>query len=147
MTTAIPAEFQSASPEATFNYGFRVGEQLKGGEVILLSGPLGSGKTVFVKGLCAALGIEEDEVTSPTFTLVNRYDGRLRLYHIDLYRLDEGSLAASAIDLDDLLADLDCVIVIEWAERLGKYPLPSNVRRVLISGDGDSARTIVTQFE
>ena len=145
MTTAIPAEFLSASPEATFNYGFQVGEQLSGGEVILLSGPLGSGKTVFVKGLCAALGIQEDEVTSPTFTLVNLYDGGLRLYHIDLYRLDEGSSAASAIDLDDLLADLRCVIVIEWAERLGKYPLPPDVMRVLINGDGDAARRIITR--
>lgn len=144
MTSPMPGEFISACPESTFNYGFRMGEQLRGGEVILLSGPLGSGKTVFVKGLCAALGIEEDEVTSPTFTLVNLYPGRLRLYHIDLYRLDEGLSAASAIDLDDLLADLECVIVIEWAERLGAYPLPDNAVRVLITGDGDSPRKIST---
>lgn len=144
MTSPPSEEFLSASPASTFNYGFRVGEQLRGGEVILLSGPLGSGKTVFVKGLCAALGIEEDEVTSPTFTLVNLYPGRLRLYHIDLYRLDEGTASASAIDLDDLLSDLECVIVIEWAERLGNYPLPPDAISVSISGDGDSPRTIVT---
>ena len=132
----------SNSPETTFNFGFRIGEQLKGGEIILLSGPLGSGKTILVKGICAALGIEEEEVTSPTFPLVNLYNGRLRLYHVDLYRLDAGASAASAIDLDDLLADEECVLVIEWAERLGHYPIPQNARHFTLSGDGDSTRTI-----
>lgn len=137
-------EFVSTSPETTFNFGFRIGEQLRGGEIILLSGPLGSGKTILVKGICAALGIEEEEVTSPTFTLVNLYHGRLRLYHVDLYRLDDGMVAAHAIDLDDLLADEHCVIVIEWAERLGHYPLPDYSYRIVMSGDGDAPRRIVT---
>ena len=85
-------DFVSASPEQTFNFGFQIGERLNGGEILLLSGPLGAGKTILVKGICAALGIDEEEVTSPSFTLVNPYEGRLRLYHIDLYRLDEGVL-------------------------------------------------------
>ncbi len=96
-----------------------------------------------MKGICAALGLEEDYVTSPSFTLVNPYDGRLRLYHLDLYRLDEGASAAHAVDLDDLLSDEKAVIVIEWAERMGNYPLPGNVWRVSIDGDGDDARKIV----
>jgi tRNA threonylcarbamoyladenosine biosynthesis protein TsaE len=108
----------------------------------LLSGPLGAGKTIFVKGICAALGIDEEEVTSPSFTLVNPYAGRLQLYHLDLYRLDEGATAAHAVDLDELLADERAVIVIEWAERMGAYPLPANVWRISISGDGDSPRHI-----
>jgi tRNA threonylcarbamoyladenosine biosynthesis protein TsaE len=133
----------STSPTETFNYGFQLGSRLTGGEILLLSGPLGAGKTLFVKGVCAALGIEEEDVTSPSFTLVNPYDGRLRLYHVDLYRLDEGASAAHAVDLDDLLADEQSVIVIEWAERMGNYPLPDNVVRISIEGDGESARKIV----
>ena len=135
-------QFISSSPEETFNYGYKMGERLAGGEILLLSGPLGAGKTIFVKGLCAALGIDEEDVTSPSFTLVNPYAGRLQLYHLDLYRLDEGASAAHAVDLDDLLSDERAVIVIEWAERMGPYPLPSNVYRIALSGDGDSPRTI-----
>ena len=96
-----------------------------------------------VKGICSALGIDEEEVTSPSFTLVNPYEGRLRLYHLDLYRLDQGASAAHAVDLDDLLADETAVIVIEWAERMGPYRLPPSVWRVAISGDGEDARMIV----
>ncbi|HEV8366503.1 MAG TPA: tRNA (adenosine(37)-N6)-threonylcarbamoyltransferase complex ATPase subunit type 1 TsaE [Pyrinomonadaceae bacterium] len=135
-------EFQSDSPEQTFNLGHQFGDRLKGGEILLLSGPLGAGKTIFVKGICSALGIDEEEVTSPSFTLVNPYNGRLRLYHLDLYRLDEGASAAHAVDLDDLLADETAVIVIEWAERMGAYPLPTSVWRVEIAGDGDDPRRI-----
>jgi len=135
-------EFQSDSPEQTFNLGHQFGARLKGGEILLLSGPLGAGKTIFVKGICSALGIDEEEVTSPSFTLVNPYNGRLRLYHLDLYRLDEGASAAHAVDLDDLLTDETAVIVIEWAERMGVYPLPDSVWRIEIAGDGDDPRKI-----
>jgi tRNA threonylcarbamoyladenosine biosynthesis protein TsaE len=135
-------EFISSSPEETFNYGHQIGSRLEGGEILLLSGPLGAGKTMLVKGICAALGIAEDEVTSPSFTLVNPYAGRLRLYHIDLYRLDEGASAAHAVDLDELLSDERAVIAIEWAERMGPYHLPPNVWRISLSGDGASPRHI-----
>jgi len=135
--------FRTNSPEETFAVGHRVGTALEGGEILLLSGPLGAGKTIFVKGICAALGIDSEDVTSPSFTLVNPYSGRLQLYHLDLYRLDAGASAAHAVDLDDLLADQLSVIVIEWAERMGPYPLPDNVWRVDISGDGEDARNIV----
>lgn len=139
----IPAgEFRSSSPADTFNFGHQLGARLEGGEILLLSGPLGAGKTIFVKGISAALGIPEEDVTSPSFTLVNPYNGRLRLYHIDLYRLDEGASAAHAVDLDELLVDEQAVIVIEWPERMGSYPLPSAFWRINISGDGDSPRTL-----
>src|SRR5215204_1182801 len=147
MTTSgdhLPAgEFQSSSPAATFNFGHQVGARLEGGEVLLLSGALGAGKTIFVKGICSALGIAEEDVTSPSFTLVNPYSGRLQLYHLDLYRLDEGASAAHAVDLDELVADEKAVIVIEWAERMGNYPLPGNVWRISITGDGDDPRRIL----
>ena len=97
---------------------------------------------MFVKGICAAIGIAEEDVTSPSFTLVNPYSGRLQLYHIDLYRLDEGASAAHAVDLDELLSEEKAVLVIEWAERMGNYPLPGNVWRITIEGDGAAPRRI-----
>lgn len=135
-------EWISRNAAETFQLGEQIGAQLKGGEVLLLSGPLGAGKTVLVKGLASSLGLDPEEVTSPSFTLVNPYAGRLPLYHLDLYRLDEGVSAAHAVDLDELLMDETAVIVIEWAERLGGYPLPPNQWRIAISGDGDEARRI-----
>jgi len=135
-------EFISRSDHETFELGFDIGKQLSGGEIILLSGPLGAGKTLLVKGMAHALGVDEDDVSSPSFTLVNPYDGRLRLYHIDLYRLDEGASAAHAVDLDELLSDEHAVIVIEWAERMGHYPLPPSAWTISITGDGDAPRTI-----
>lgn len=126
----------------TFAIGKQIGTQLRGGEILLLDGPLGAGKTVFVKGLASALGIDPEEVTSPSFTLVNPYSGRLLLFHIDLYRLAAGASSAHAIDLEELLADEHAVLVIEWAERLGRYPLPANASRIMISGDGKAPRCI-----
>lgn len=135
-------EFVSPNDRATFDLGVRIGTQLSGGEILLLSGPLGAGKTMLVKGIARALGLDEEDVTSPSFTLVNPHRGSLLLYHIDLYRLDEGASAAHAVDLDEILTDESAVVIIEWAERLGRYPLPDNVWRISIAGDGDSPRKI-----
>lgn len=137
----------SRSPEETQSLGAQFGSHLRGGEIVLLSGELGAGKTLFVKGLAQALDVPEDEVTSPSFTLVNHYEGRIKLYHIDLYRLHEGPQAAHAVDLDELLMDETAAIVIEWAERMGAYPLPSTVWRVRITGDGEEPRTIRIESE
>ena len=147
MTTSVQSripvgEWFSVGAEETFTLGRRVGEQLIGGEILLLSGALGAGKTIFVKGVVSALEIDREEVTSPSFTLVNPYQGRLLLYHIDLYRLDSDASAAHAVDLDELLTNESAVIVIEWAERLANYPLPESVWRIGISGDGDDPRKI-----
>ena len=79
-------EVQSFSPEATYQLAFRMAQKLKGSELIALEGDLGAGKTLFVKGLAAGLGIPEP-VTSPTFALIHLYEGRLRLAHFDVYRL------------------------------------------------------------
>lgn len=130
------------SPEETFRLGQEIASQLKGGEVLLLGGALGAGKTIFVKGLASGLDIDPEEVTSPSFTLVNPHRGRLQIYHLDLYRLPEGMAAAAAVDFDELLSDATAVIVVEWAERLGNYRLPQDVWRVSITGDGDDPRRI-----
>jgi tRNA threonylcarbamoyladenosine biosynthesis protein TsaE len=135
-------EFASHNEHETFEVGRRLGTQLSGGEILLLSGPLGAGKTVLVKGIASALGLDAEDVTSPSFTLVNPHQGRLLIYHIDLYRLDEGASAAHAVDLDEILTDEKAVVIIEWAERMGRYPLPVNVWRIGISGDGDEPRKI-----
>ncbi|HXL81679.1 MAG TPA: tRNA (adenosine(37)-N6)-threonylcarbamoyltransferase complex ATPase subunit type 1 TsaE [Pyrinomonadaceae bacterium] len=141
--TISNGEWTSRDARETFDLGREIGAQLRGGEILLLDGPLGAGKTVFVKGLAAGLNVDPDEVTSPSFTLVNPYSGRLPLFHIDLYRLDAGASAAHAVDLEELLTDEHAVIVIEWAERLGKYPLPPCVWHVKIQGNGDAARNIL----
>ena len=150
MTTPTPSpegQWSSHSPEETFRLGALFGNFLAGGEIILLEGSLGAGKTLFVKGIASALDIDAEEVTSPSFTLVNPHAGRLMLYHLDLYRLDEGAQAAHAVDLDELLTDERAVICIEWAERMGRYPLPSPVWRVSIQGDGEEARRISIKQE
>jgi tRNA threonylcarbamoyladenosine biosynthesis protein TsaE len=91
--------------------------ELRGGDVVLLSGPLGAGKTAFVRGLARGLGVDPEEVSSPTFTLVHEYrGGRLRLFHADLYRL--GTAAAEDLGLDELGIQ-DGVLAIEWPDRLG----------------------------
>lgn len=137
-------EYTCCDAAETFALGKNFGEHLTGGEIILLDGLLGAGKTVFTKGVASALSVDPNEVTSPSFTLVNRHTGRLTLYHIDLYRLPEGATAAHAVDLDELLTETQAVIVIEWAERLGaEYPLPSPVYRISIEGDGDEPRRII----
>ena len=139
----LPFVWVTHSQDETFRVGVEIGRQLTGGEVIFLSGPLGAGKTALVKGIAFALELEPDEVTSPSFTLVNPYnEGRFPFYHIDLYRLDEGPGAAHAVDLEELLIDESAVVAIEWAERMGNYPLPCEIWRINIEGAGDEPRRI-----
>ena len=139
---APAGQWVCASPKETHRLGAHFGEFLKGGETILLDGPLGAGKTIFVKGVASSLGIDETEVTSPSFTLVNKHAGRLTLYHLDLYRLPEGATAAHAVELDELLSDERACIIIEWAARMGRYPLPPPVWSISITGDGEDPRHI-----
>jgi tRNA threonylcarbamoyladenosine biosynthesis protein TsaE len=117
---SITGEFVTRSAEETFELGRRIGERLNSRAVFLLSGDLGAGKTVFAKGLAEGLDIDSTDVTSPSFTLINVYEGRLRLYHIDLYRLDEGT--CPELGLEEIMDEGRAVIIIEWAERLGFVP-------------------------
>jgi tRNA threonylcarbamoyladenosine biosynthesis protein TsaE len=115
-----------------------LGAALSGGEVVLLSGELGAGKTAFVRGLARGLGADPEEVTSPSFVLLTEYRGRLVLHHADLYRLrgdgDEGE-----IGLDELPGP-GGVLAVEWAERLREAPWPSPVRVRLEHAGGDVRR-------
>jgi len=108
------------SPRETFELGKELGSSLTAGAVFLLKGDLGTGKTVFAKGLAAGLGIDPSEVTSPSFTLINEHVGRLRLVHVDLYRL--GSDRLTELGIDEILAEPNTVTIIEWAERLQRKP-------------------------
>jgi tRNA threonylcarbamoyladenosine biosynthesis protein TsaE len=128
-------ELITHSAEETFALARGIGEQLKGGEVFLLKGDLGAGKTVFAKGLAAGLGIDPSDVTSPTFTLINVHEGRLRVLHIDLYRLDAG--AHQGLGLEEIFDDETAVTVIEWAERLCFVPARATVVEVLYVSNTD----------
>ena len=138
--------FETASPEETEALARRIGEPIDGQAAFLLVGDLGAGKTLFTRGLAAGLGIDPDEVSSPSFTLVNQYrGGRLRLYHLDLYRLDVETAEAAAYDLglEEMLEER-AVVAIEWAERLGGFPVPGAYRvEIAYAGDDLDRRTIV----
>ncbi|HEX8735037.1 MAG TPA: tRNA (adenosine(37)-N6)-threonylcarbamoyltransferase complex ATPase subunit type 1 TsaE [Pyrinomonadaceae bacterium] len=136
-------EFESNAPEETFALGEKLGESLSGGEVILLSGGLGAGKTLLTKGILSGLDFDVDEVTSPSFTLVNLYKTeKFDVYHIDLWRIDEAADAAFAVGLDEILEDKTAVVIVEWSERLKKNSFAGKTFRVKIDGDGEEARKI-----
>lgn len=136
--------FSSESPEETFAFGEQLASELRGGDVVLLHGGLGAGKTLLTKGMVHALGFDVDEVTSPSFSLVNLYrTDEHNIYHIDLWRIDEGGDAAFAVGLDEILDDPQAIVIIEWAERLGGKTLAGRVFDVTIEGDGDEPRKII----
>lgn len=144
-------EIELADLAATHWIGEQLGRSLPAGTVLLLSGDLGSGKTSLVQGLGLGLGITE-AIVSPTFTLVNEYtDGRLPLYHLDLYRLTPAEVDALYIDM--YWEGVDCppgIVAIEWAERLSFHPPQSLLLSLAIenslenSVEGDRRRLTLT---
>jgi tRNA threonylcarbamoyladenosine biosynthesis protein TsaE len=130
-------EILTASEEETSAAGERLGASLQGGAVLLLYGDLGAGKTAFVRGLARGLGAPDEEVTSPTFTIVQEYSGRVTLYHVDLYRLEEREV--DDLGLEELVLG-DGIVAIEWAERWRERP--DDAVEVRIQDTGEDARRI-----
>ncbi len=136
-----PSSYTTHSPDETFELARGIGEKLKGGEVLLLEGELGAGKTVFAKGIGAGLEIDPADVSSPTFTIINELHGRLKLTHLDMYRLSGSYDELRELGIDEILEDDSGVVVIEWPERLGES-VPPNAMRVRISDLGGNDRLI-----
>ena len=144
----MTATYTCETPDDTFALGERLGADLRSGDVLLLKGGLGAGKTLLTKGIMNALDFDIDEVTSPSFTLVNLYPApTLDVYHIDLWRLDENSDVASAVGLDEILAGESNVVIIEWSEKLRNFSHSGRIIEMSISGDGDDPRTIEIRSE
>ena len=112
---ASPETHTTLSEQDTFALGEAVGTTLQRGTFVLLHGDLGAGKTAFVRGIAAGLGANPEDVSSPTFVLIQHYKGRIPLVHVDLYRLDTGA-AVDDLGLEELANG--AVVAIEWAERL-----------------------------
>lgn len=131
-------KYLSHSEDETQKIGFEVAEKIKKGDVISLTGSLGAGKTVFAKGFAKQLGIEE-AIVSPTFTLVQEYDGRMKMYHLDLYRLS-GEDEFESMGGEDFLYS-DGVTLIEWSEKIESM-LPDDTIYVKITINEDLTRAI-----
>jgi tRNA threonylcarbamoyladenosine biosynthesis protein TsaE len=142
MSSIPTGQFITRSAEETFELAYGIGEAINEPAVFLLQGDLGMGKTVFAKGLGAGLDIDPAEVNSPTFTIVNQHDGRMRLYHVDLYRIEGGVNEVYDLGLEEMLNDPGGVVVIEWPERLGAFAI-SSAYRITISDLGGDERRIV----
>lgn len=148
-------DFMSHSEAQTLRFGARMATLLNPGDVLAVTGELGTGKTRWIQGVCAGLDVV-DPVSSPTFTLVNEYEGRFPVYHIDLYRLDQSSEVLS-FGLEEYLYG-NGITLIEWAERAGNF-LPADYlsieihhleytkRRIVINPVGQRFRNVLTSFK
>lgn len=136
------ATFISNSTGETESFGRQVAGTLKRGDIIALTGDLGSGKTQFVKGLAGSLGAKTT-VTSPTFTLIHEYSGgRLPIYHFDFFRIEDRS-SAERLGLDEYFFG-DGVSVVEWADRFSEL-IPQNARWISFETKSETQRTITTK--
>jgi tRNA threonylcarbamoyladenosine biosynthesis protein TsaE len=144
MTSAALArsEIESHSSEETIARGREIGARLKPPVLVLLSGDLGAGKTTLTKGIAAGAGAaREDDVTSPTFTLVHKYQGSKRVYHVDLYRV--GDLHdLETLGLEDIFSE-NAIVIVEWPDRL-KLRTDWPVLRIGLEHVSEDVRKIVT---
>ena len=132
---------QTTSPDHTIELGKAIGSLLQGGEVFAIEGPLGSGKTHLIKGIALGVGAEQmDQVNSPTFVLVNEYQGRLDMYHIDAYRL-ENPRDFEMLGFDDFLYD-SSVVLVEWANKVRQVLAPLNPIRIELAHTSQTGRAV-----
>jgi tRNA threonylcarbamoyladenosine biosynthesis protein TsaE len=146
--TPAPAEFETHSSEETIAVGRKLAELLVPPKFLILRGDLGAGKTTLVKGIAEALdAADADEVTSPTFTLIHEYEGirkangtrtPVRLYHLDLYRIDSERQLAT-LGLDDLQRQ-DSIVLVEWGDKFPSVVKRSQGEIVMKSADGNTRR-------
>jgi tRNA threonylcarbamoyladenosine biosynthesis protein TsaE len=130
----FPVQGLTTSPQATAALGEQAAERLRGGDVLLLWGPLGAGKTCFVQGLCRGLGVAE-EVTSPSFTLANRYRGRLVAHHLDFFRIGPRD-DLTDIGVEAVLEEVEgghAVLIVEWPQPLLPY-LSTRLELLILPG-------------
>jgi len=148
-------EITTHSAEATKDTGFKLGRLLKPGDIVCLEGNLGVGKTLFVQGIALGLGVV-DYVTSPTFNIIHEYNGRIPLYHMDVYRLN------SVEEMEDLGYDEyfygKGVVVIEWAEKIQQIipeerlwikgeTIGENTRRFVFKPSGERYKTLIKELK
>lgn len=132
----------SKSADETFNVGLNLADKLSPGDVIAFHGDLGAGKTVFVRGLAHGLGLDA-RVTSPTFTIVNEYNGKIPLFHFDMYRLS-GSDELFEIGWEDYLGR-GGICAVEWSE-ITEDAFPENTINIYITKIDDNTREITIEF-
>lgn len=137
-------EFVSNSVDQTLAFGRQLGQGLSGGQIIAVIGPLGSGKTCLIKGICMGCGCQDlQDVTSPTFVLINEYHGRLDIYHIDAYRL-EGPKQLAMLGFDELVGPRS-VLLIEWADKVMAALEGYRFMNICLSHLGPQSRRIVIE--
>jgi tRNA threonylcarbamoyladenosine biosynthesis protein TsaE len=129
----------SRSEEETYKIAVDIAKSLSLPAHVLLYGDLGAGKTLFAKGLAEGFGVTDvNEVSSPTFTLINEYSGRVKIYHIDLYRIETGKL--EGLGLEEIFDNPNVAVIVEWAERLGRFDTPGALKVFLSYVDDHSRR-------
>lgn len=137
-------EFTTHTPEETIALGKRFSSELKTGDVVCLKGELGAGKTHFVKGMAQGFGIDRDEVSSPTFTLIHEYPGDRPLYHFDCYRM-ESPAEALEIGAEEYFYG-DGVCVIEWPERIEQFIPPEAIWIFIESPDRKTRKFVIRKW-
>lgn len=143
MPKRMKQTFKTHSPADTQTLGEQLGKTLKSGDVIALIGDLGTGKTCLTQGIARGIGIAPDEVvSSPSYILINEYNGTIPIYHIDLYRLETAAEIAE-LGLTEYM-DSDGICIIEWAERM-EYALPENHMRIDIRWEDENVRHFTVQ--
>ena len=143
-TRKLLSEITTHSAEETIAFGRKLAELLTPPKLVLLRGDLGAGKTTLVKGIAAAFeAASEEDVTSPTFTLVHEYRGpRAKLYHIDLYRIDTPR-ELDTLALDDFRSD-DSILLVEWGEKFPRLLRERDIE-IALQHDGESRRKITVE--